>query len=62
MVIAYYKVSWEKGRKELFFCGRLLHKPSGRTYHEEFNPPKVPMKDDVSLSKFGITTHHNVAR
>ncbi|XP_065897887.1 adenylate kinase 2, mitochondrial-like [Dysidea avara] len=28
--------------------GRLLHKPSGRTYHEEFNPPKVPMKDDVT--------------
>lgn len=28
--------------------GRLLHEGSGRTYHEEFNPPKVPMKDDVS--------------
>lgn len=27
--------------------GRLLHQPSGRTYHEEFNPPKVPMTDDV---------------
>ncbi len=26
--------------------GRLLHKASGRTYHEEFNPPKEPMKDD----------------
>ncbi|TNN29732.1 Adenylate kinase 2, mitochondrial [Liparis tanakae] len=29
-------------------CGRLIHQPSGRSYHEEFNPPKEPMKDDVS--------------
>lgn len=28
--------------------GRLIHKPSGRTYHTEFSPPKVPMTDDVS--------------
>lgn len=28
--------------------GRLFHKPSGRSYHEEFNPPKEPMKDDVT--------------
>eukprot|EP00048_Salpingoeca_helianthica_P022301 m.17505 g.17505 ORF g.17505 m.17505 type:complete len:226 (+) comp7150_c1_seq1:189-866(+) len=28
--------------------GRLIHKASGRTYHEEFQPPKVPMKDDVT--------------
>lgn len=28
--------------------GRLLHKASGRTYHEEFNPPKEPMKDDLT--------------
>uniref|UniRef100_A0A674P579 Adenylate kinase 2 n=1 Tax=Takifugu rubripes TaxID=31033 RepID=A0A674P579_TAKRU len=27
-------------------CGRLIHQPSGRSYHEEFNPPKEPMKDD----------------
>ncbi|CAF0792815.1 unnamed protein product [Rotaria sp. Silwood1] len=26
--------------------GRLIHKSSGRTYHEEFNPPKESMKDD----------------
>jgi len=30
--------------------GRLLHPASGRTYHTEFKPPKVPMKDDVSLN------------
>ncbi|CAB1321037.1 unnamed protein product [Coregonus sp. 'balchen'] len=29
-------------------CGRLIHQPSGRSYHEEFNPPKDPMKDDVT--------------
>jgi len=28
--------------------GRLFHKPSGRSYHEEFLPPKVPMTDDVT--------------
>eukprot|EP00043_Microstomoeca_roanoka_P030342 m.25948 g.25948 ORF g.25948 m.25948 type:complete len:223 (+) comp9951_c0_seq1:139-807(+) len=28
--------------------GRLIHKASGRTYHEKFNPPKVPGKDDVT--------------
>lgn len=28
---------------------RLIHKPSGRSYHTEFNPPKVEMTDDVSL-------------
>jgi len=28
--------------------GRLIHKPSGRSYHTEFNPPKVEMTDDVT--------------
>ncbi|KAK1216981.1 adenylate kinase [Marasmius sp. AFHP31] len=28
--------------------GRLIHPGSGRTYHREFHPPKVPMKDDVT--------------
>jgi adenylate kinase len=28
--------------------GRLLHPSSGRTYHEEFHPPKVPMTDDIT--------------
>ncbi|MBF0288307.1 MAG: adenylate kinase [SAR324 cluster bacterium] len=28
--------------------GRRVHMPSGRTYHIEFNPPKVPGKDDVT--------------
>ena len=28
--------------------GRLVHMPSGRSYHVEFNPPKVPMCDDVT--------------
>jgi|YelNatPaOPRAMG01_1025707.scaffolds.fasta_scaffold55605_2 adenylate kinase len=26
--------------------GRWVHPASGRTYHEEFHPPKVPMRDD----------------
>ena len=29
-------------------CGRLIHKPSGRSYHTEFKPPKVAGKDDVT--------------
>lgn len=28
--------------------GRLVHLESGRTYHIEFNPPKVANKDDVT--------------
>lgn len=28
--------------------GRLMHPASGRTYHKVFNPPKSPMKDDVT--------------
>ncbi|KAL9714704.1 adenylate kinase [Leucoagaricus gongylophorus] len=28
--------------------GRLIHTPSGRTYHKEFNPPKRPGLDDVT--------------
>jgi adenylate kinase len=28
--------------------GRLFHIPSGRSYHEEFNPPKKNMTDDVT--------------
>ncbi|XP_043850077.1 adenylate kinase 2, mitochondrial isoform X2 [Dromiciops gliroides] len=28
--------------------GRLIHPASGRSYHEEFNPPKQHMKDDVT--------------
>ena len=36
------------GHFVIFIYYRLLHKPSGRTYHEEFHPPKVPMRDDVS--------------
>lgn len=31
--------------------GRLIHPPSGRSYHEEFHPPKKSMTDDVSLVK-----------
>uniref|UniRef100_A0A182NHA8 Adenylate kinase n=1 Tax=Anopheles dirus TaxID=7168 RepID=A0A182NHA8_9DIPT len=28
--------------------GRLIHQASGRSYHDEFAPPKVPMRDDVT--------------
>jgi adenylate kinase len=28
--------------------GRLIHPASGRTYHTTFNPPKTPMRDDVT--------------
>jgi len=28
--------------------GRWIHQTSGRSYHVEFAPPKVPFKDDVS--------------
>ncbi|KAK3887263.1 hypothetical protein Pcinc_008618 [Petrolisthes cinctipes] len=28
--------------------GRLFHPPSGRSYHEEFYPPKTSMTDDIT--------------
>lgn len=28
--------------------GRLVHPASGRSYHEEFHPPKKPMTDDIT--------------
>lgn len=28
--------------------GRLIHVASGRSYHEEFHPPKVAFKDDLT--------------
>lgn len=28
--------------------GRLIHQTSGRSYHEEFAPPKKPMTDDIT--------------
>lgn len=28
--------------------GRLVHPASGRSYHNIFNPPKEPMKDDIT--------------
>lgn len=28
--------------------GRLIHAPSGRSYHDKFAPPKVPGVDDVT--------------
>jgi len=28
--------------------GRLIHRASGRSYHEEFHPPRAPMTDDVT--------------
>jgi len=33
---------------EMRLCGRLVHLASGRSYHNVFNPPKVPEKDDVT--------------
>merc|ERR1712216_631674 len=29
-------------------CGRLIHAPSGRSYHVKFAPPKVDGKDDIT--------------
>eukprot|EP00441_Pelagodinium_beii_P000832 CAMPEP_0197690312 /NCGR_PEP_ID=MMETSP1338-20131121/108182_1 /TAXON_ID=43686 ORGANISM="Pelagodinium beii, Strain RCC1491" /NCGR_SAMPLE_ID=MMETSP1338 /ASSEMBLY_ACC=CAM_ASM_000754 /LENGTH=242 /DNA_ID=CAMNT_0043272755 /DNA_START=128 /DNA_END=853 /DNA_ORIENTATION=+ len=28
--------------------GRRIHKPSGRSYHLQFKPPRVPGKDDIT--------------
>ncbi|CAO2600932.1 Adenylate kinase 2, mitochondrial [Lemmus lemmus] len=37
--------------------GRLIHPKSGRSYHEEFNPPKEPMKDDILVKEGQARLH-----
>jgi adenylate kinase len=45
-----YVVEIAVGDEEILrrMSGRRVHPPSGRTYHVEFNPPRVPGKDDVT--------------
>lgn len=42
--------------------GRLIHQASGRSYHEEFAPPKVAMKDDVSSRNKYKNTLYNFCK
>ena len=42
----YFKVDEEVLAERV--TGRRIHKPSGRSYHIKFNPPKVEGKDDVT--------------
>ncbi|XP_048671767.1 adenylate kinase 2, mitochondrial isoform X3 [Marmota marmota marmota] len=42
--------------------GRLIHPRSGRSYHEEFNPPKQPMKDDPSKEGQARLHHYSSPR
>jgi len=45
-----FVVEIEVGDLEILrrMSGRRVHLPSGRSYHIDFNPPKVPGKDDVT--------------
>ena len=45
-----FVVEIEVGDQEILrrMSGRRVHPASGRTYHVEFNPPRVPDKDDVT--------------
>ena len=45
-----FVIEIEVGDQEILrrMSGRRVHLASGRTYHIEFNPPKVPGKDDVT--------------
>ncbi len=45
-----FVIEIEVGDQEILrrMSGRRVHPDSGRTYHIEFNPPKVPGKDDVT--------------
>ena len=44
--VLYLKVDVEELKMRV--CGRLFHPASGRVYHKITNPPKVPMKDDIT--------------
>jgi adenylate kinase len=43
-------INFELSDEEIIrrLSGRRVHKPTGRTYHVMFNPPKVEGKDDVT--------------
>jgi adenylate kinase len=45
-----FVIEIEVGDQEILhrMSGRRVHPASGRTYHVEFNPPKVPDRDDVT--------------
>jgi adenylate kinase len=45
-----FVIEIEVGDQEILrrMSGRRVHPASGRTYHIEFNPPRVPDKDDVT--------------
>lgn len=45
-----FVIEIEVGEGEILrrMSGRRVHPASGRTYHIEFNPPKVPDRDDVT--------------
>lgn len=45
-----FVIEIEVGDMEILrrMSGRRVHLPSGRSYHVEFNPPKVPGKDDLT--------------
>lgn len=36
--------------------GRMIHQASGRSYHDEFHPPRKPMTDDVSTMFHSISS------
>jgi adenylate kinase len=63
-----FVIEIEVGDAEILrrMSGRRVHPPSGRSYHIEFNPPKVPGKDDVTgedhseeTVKQRIATYHS---
>ena len=45
-----FVIEVEVGDQEILrrMSGRRVHPGSGRTYHVDFNPPKVPGKDDIT--------------
>ena len=53
--VFYFKIPDSDVLKRIL--GRLTHKSSGRTYHEVFAPPKVPMTDDVCKIIFKFIFH-----
>ena len=43
-------------------CGRWIHKPSGRSYHTKFNPPKIEGKDDMTGESLVQRSDDNAAK
>ncbi|AEH39884.1 adenylate kinase [Buchnera aphidicola (Cinara tujafilina)] len=57
-----YILHLKLSEKKIFerISGRLVHIPSGRCYHEKFNPPQKKNRDNITGEKLSIRKDDNI--